>query len=197
MSTRIVRFAFLALPTAALVACEQPITPELSPEVQPALGIANAPAEAGIVTRDDRAVAATWVDSETGMRAFIGVDIVEFCNGGGAFDVEAIQTATLRDGRVVGLVQGADKTTSVWGFPQFSCAMYTSEEPLATGLSVRVGTDNDFDGVFVSGTNAFGFAAHGPLTRPNGARAQFSGHLRFTTDAEGSTRILSSKVSLR
>lgn len=167
-----------ALLVAGLLACELNAPTDVVPQGPPLFAIANAPAVSGIVIRGEEPFATTWFDPNAGTRVVIGVDPVQFCGGAG-FEVVPFQDAILSDGRFVRLLQGRAMTTSVWPFTGFSCALFTTVTPLATGVSDLVYTDNDLFGSVDPNANAWGYLAHGTLTRPSGAAAGFSGHARF------------------
>jgi len=162
---------------ALLAACGD--TPTEAPtQVAPSFGIANAPGTSGIVTRGEDLLGLTWVDFNTGLRIAIGFDPVEFCMGAPAFDIAPVQNLDLGDGRIVGLLQGHDLTTSVWGFLPIDCGRFLTEDPAGSGVADLIYTDNDLDGDRPNRQNAnvWGFRAHGTLSTPSGGRARLSAH---------------------
>ena len=191
---RTIRLAVTALVVSAfLAACAESPTGTESPQ----FSIADAPAESGIIVRGGFNAAVSWVDAKSGMRVIIGLDIVDLCTGPFTFDFFSFQDLNLPNGRIVEIVQGEDIQTSVWGFLPFDCGQFTTVAPLASGLSDMVVTDNDLFGVAPGdkNANAFGFRAHGSLTRPSGADAAFSAHLniRFGNHQGGQVK---AKISL-
>ena len=167
-----------ALLVVGLLACELNAPTDVVPQGPALFEIANAPDVSGIVVRGEEPFATTWVDPNAGTRVVIGVDPVQFC-GGASFEVVPFQDAILSDGRFVRLLQGTGMATSVWPFTGFSCALFTTVTPLATGVSDLVYTDNNLFGSIDPNANAWGYLAHGTLTRPSGAAGRFSGHARF------------------
>lgn len=155
--------------------------PELS--ISSPSNVGSPPASSGpYVVRSERGYAIFYVDPRTGVSAIHGVDIVEFCTSGATFDVVEFQRITLPSevGRFIDVLRGDDLTTSVWPFPTFSCALYTTTDPLATGTVDLVLTDNDILPNGGGGNwNAFGWQTHGRLsTDSEGGTAQFSSHRR-------------------
>ncbi len=189
--TRILVPTLIAL---ALVACEQ--TETTSPNaISPQFGIANAPSMAGIVMRDEIPIGVAWFDPKAGMDVTFGFDPVAFCGGSSDFDVVQLQLVQ-NPGRVLALLQGEVRTT-VWPFTQFDCDLFTTVEPLASGSADFTWHDNDWLGLLdPNKINAFGWHAHGILTRPSGAKARFSAHFTFQWDGLELT-VVNSKIVLR
>jgi hypothetical protein len=190
----------LALVAATVTACsEQPVAPTNPVDVggAPELSIADAPPLAGIVTRGETFLAVGWTDEREGTFVMIGFDPVDFCTGPVDFDYIPAQDVVLRNGRgVLHHLQGTGLTTSVWPFPGFNCGLVTSTEPLATGLSDLVSTDNDLNGDGRSNANAFGFRAHGTLTLVNGSDAAFSAHVNYVINGNQGF-LANSQISLQ
>ena len=163
--------------------------------VAPTFNFLNGPASAGIVLRYETPFAVSWADPESGLRATVGFDTDEYCANIIDFDIVAVQDVDLPTGRLLGPVQGDDMQTAVWPFTAFDCALFTTVEPLATGVSEFRLTDNDVFGTVVNNANAWGWRTHGALTLASGDKAQFSGHINrmFTNDGQFT---ITSKVSL-
>jgi len=180
----------------AIGCSDQRLTSPPTDEAAAAFSITDAPVEAGIVMRGETMIAVGWTDLKEGIFVLIGFDPVEYCTGPASFDVIPYQDVILRGGRgTLRHLQGEGLTTSVWPFPGFNCALVTTVQPLATGVSDLVNTDNDFYGDGRSNANAFGFRAHGTLTRTNGADAAFSAHVNYLITANHGFRA-NSQISL-
>ena len=167
--------------SVGLGGCEPNAPTEVASRESPRFNIANAPDVSGIVVREGYPAAVVWIDPKAGTIVVIGVDIVDFCNGTVDFEVAPFQDVIQSNGRDLFVGQGTDMQTSVWPFAAFDCGQFTTTTPLATGVSDLVWTDNDWlypDPPDLSDVNAFGYEAHGFLTRPGGAAAVFSGHWR-------------------
>jgi hypothetical protein len=67
-------------------------------------------------------------------------------------------------------------------------------EPIATGVSQTVVTNNNLFGLSNKVPRIFTWRAHGILTRPNGANAVFRWQLRYNENQGGVTEL---SVSLR
>lgn len=187
------RLALLPVLTL-LVACgDTPTETRMLELPDPAANFRNGPAEAGVVVRGEAGAAFTWIDPSKGWRAFVGVDILQFCSGVVDFDVVSFQDVRLAE-NVLHLLQGEDMRAAVWGFTEFDCERLATEDPLASGYSDLVRTDND---VLVGGgrSNAFGFMAQGTLMDRDGFPVDFSGHQRLLLSG-GQTRVLSSVINL-
>jgi len=173
----------LALVVVTVAGCsEQPAAPTAVHDgaASPASSIADAPESAGIVMRGETFIAVGWTDVREGIFVMIGFDPVQYCTGPVNFDFIPFQDVELHGGRgVLRHLQGTDLQTSVWPFAGFNCGLVTSVEPLATGVSDLVNTDNDFGGDGRSNANAFGFRAHGTLTLTSGAETAFSAHVNY------------------
>ncbi len=161
----------------------------------PAFTIDNAPAASGIVMRGESSIGVGWPDFKAGTSVYIGFDPAELCTWTFDFDLVPFQEVHANGGqRVLRHVQGRNLTTSVWPFIGFNCGLFTSVAPLARGVSDLNATDND---VFVSGpvnANAFGYRAHGKLTRASGADAAFSAHANWRINHTGMR--VNSRISL-
>lgn len=175
----------LALGAVLIVGCnEQPTssTDLDAAAVAPAFAIDHAPAQSGIVMRGETSVGVGWTDEEDGTFVFIGIDPRDFCNG--TFEVDFVPTheaALPGDRGTLELAQGQDLRTTVWPFPGFSgCDLLEIYEPLASGVSDLVYTDNFGFRAGRSNANTFGYRAHGTLVLANGADAAFSAHWNRT-----------------
>ncbi len=131
------------------------------------------------VVRYDGIVYLHTVDEAKGLSAIVGADIVEFCNSFRGFDLVSIQDIQVPEdaNRIVEIAHGDDVTTSIWPFTDFDCGLFTTVEPVATGTTDVVNTDNDLE-VFNNpdnvNWNAYGFTAHGRLTAPDGSTMQLN-----------------------
>ncbi len=138
--------------------------------------LADPPAAAGIVTRDQQPVALTWIDPAAGLRVILGADIDEFCAGIIDFDVIDIQDVNVAEDRVLRNSRGQVRTT-VWDFLAFDCALFTTVDPVASGMSTLRNVDNDLFGTADPNVNVWSWMAHGRLEDPYGTQVVFSGHL--------------------
>lgn len=164
----------------------------------PAYSIDDAPPESGIVIRTERGVFPGWTDWDEGFFVFIGIDPRDFCNGVYDYDIIPMQEVNLPDDRgTLVLLQGEDLRTTVWPFPGFTgCQLLDIYDPLATGVSDLVYTENRGYGAGRSNANAFGYRAHGTLTLANGEDAAFSAHWNRTYN--GNTGVKdNSQISLQ
>jgi hypothetical protein len=150
--------------------------------------LADPPPSSGLkVVRYDGIVYLHTVDYKNGLSAIVGADIVEFCNTYSGFDLVSIQDIHVPEdaNRIVEIAHGDDVTTSVWQFTDFDCGLFTTQEPVATGTTDVVSTDNDLD-VYNNpdhvNWNAFGFTAHGLLAAPDGGAKQMNGVSRCVWD---------------
>ena len=179
---QVIARAALALAMVAVAACADPAgtapTDEFSDQSGP---------QAGAVVKTEAPFTWFLLDTISGMQVHFGRDIVSFCQGtGGDPDLLDITVITnpqeaLRQLRKV----RGDVKTSVWTAGANSCARYTTETPLATGISNFRGTDNDvapFNRPDPDNTNAFGFMANGKLTGADGGRLNFQATYRGTWD---------------
>ena len=147
---------------------------------------ADPPATSGVVVRGTFNAALWWVDAREGTLIVTGVDIVDWCTGPAPFDTFSFQDAELRD-RINTIQKGQDITTSVWPFDVLDCFLFTTLDPLATGLTEVVWPDSD---LVLSGDQAYAgsIMVRGFLTTPDGARARLDAHFHETLDANGGYR---------
>ncbi len=193
---RYLRFTLFSL---LLVACTDTQAPL---DQQPLFDFANAPAQSGIVERGEGVWALSWADPGTGWRVTFGVDMLEFCDGIVDFDEVhwADKVIPQEVERIVSLAKKGEARTSVWPFMDFDCALFTTIDPLASGLSVLISPDNDLTGTPGANMNSWGFMAHGRLSwTVDGSHAQFSFHRRVQWDTidGASFRVLSQKLVLK
>ncbi|HSM17679.1 MAG TPA: hypothetical protein VK845_11890 [Gemmatimonadales bacterium] len=188
----------LALVAFLAVGCGEPTAAPTGPaDGAPAYSIDDAPPGSGIVIRTERGVFPGWTDWDEGIFVFIGIDPRDFCNGVYDYDIIPMQEVNLPDDRgTLVLLQGEDLRTTVWPFPGFTgCQLLDIYDPLATGVSDLVYTENRGYGAGRSNANAFGYRAHGTLRLANGADAAFSAHWNRTYN--GNTGIKdNSQISL-
>jgi hypothetical protein len=164
----------------------------------PTFNFSNAPDFSGIVTRGEHTTLVTWIDPEKGWRVGIGADPTEICVGIFDYELRQVQNVNLQDERIKRLSHGDDMYTTVWDFTAFDCTRFLTEDPLASGVSDVRNTDNDLDGI-QSGenhANAWGWSAHGILTRPSGASVMFNAHFRGMYNTHGG-RKTTAKIDLR
>jgi hypothetical protein len=168
-----------------LLACErQPAAPDITPT----LGIANAPAQSGIVLRAETQEAWIWSDLKAGLQLDLAFDPVAACTGNFAADWVSFQAASLPNGRLT-FREAGPVQASVWGFVEFDCSRFLTEEPLATGEVNYRSTDNDYFGAGDHSVNSWGLMANGKLTRPDGGSANLSAHIRVVDDRPVSVQI--------
>lgn len=184
--------AFVAVALLSLAACagESPTQPLAPTDLQAAsasFGTEDAPAESGPVIRVEIPFWANVSDPEAGLLVVYGLDPVAACTGGDAFDSIWLQEVQSQADilRLLGLLTG-DVRTSVWPFTRFDCALFTTTQPVATGVSTLRVTDNDPLAFARPNQNAntFGYMAHGALTLADGRESQFSAHTRCVWDGE-------------
>ncbi len=154
---------------------------ESGPEIRTSMGAGQAPAESGPhVVRFDNIFGLFLTDPEAGLTVTYGFDPVALCQGGASFDVVHVLRVNIPagDNRLNNLVHGHDLRTAVWPFAVegFPCALYTTVDPLATGLADLVATDNDL----LAGSdpnrhnaNSFGYMGHGRLDLTGGGSSRF------------------------
>jgi len=139
------------------------------------------------VVRFEDTFAVFYSDARKGLSVTIGADVVEDCNGNFEPELVSIQEIRVPEdaNRIIGILKGDDLMTTVWPFTDFDCGLFTTEEPVATGTSDLVLTDNDVL-VFLTpdnvNWNAFGFTAHGLLTAQDGSDVRFNGVQRCIWD---------------
>ena len=134
----------------------------------------------GIVTRYEAPVGRTWVDFDSGLRVVVGADMDEFCAGIVNFDLVEITDIQLASERLLTLETGRVQAT-VWDFTDFDCALFTTNDPVASGFARMRTTDNDFFGTDPDDTNAnaFGWMAHGKLEDQYGTRLMLNAFSRI------------------
>ena len=150
--------------------------------------LADPPSSSGPnVVRFEDTFAVFYSDARTGLSVTIGADVVEDCNGNFEPELVSIQEIHVPEdaNRIISILHGDDLMTTVWPFTDFNCDLFTTEEPVATGTSDLVLTDNDLL-VFLTpdnvNWNAFGFTAHGLLTAQDGSDVHFNGVQRCRWD---------------
>jgi len=153
---------------------------------------ADAPSTSGIVTRDGYFSNFMIIDSERGVMATIGSDVIKFCQGQGERGFISFADKDIQEGlRLSTLEKGEDLFASVWGFTEFNCERILTELPLATGLVDYRMHDNDLFGRrfcdIKNNMNAFGASFHGRLYSPFGDKKQFSAHLWGLFDCDTDT----------
>lgn len=112
----------------------------------------------------------SWVDEDAGLRIIIGYDQAQACRGGPPeLDPVSFAEAEVGD-RVVNRISGT-VTTAVWGFTEFDCARFTTEEPLAQGESRIFGLTNDLFGTGANNPTIAILTARGRLTRTADGRS--------------------------
>jgi len=173
--------AVLAL--SLVVSCDQqPVEPVADTAAEiPAFKIGNGPSESGVVLRGETGWALAVTDFESGLQLILGTDIVEYCSGIIDFDVVSFMDVWVNDRPLLSKIHGEDVRTTVWPFTDFDCGLFTTVDPVASGVSDVVTTDNDVFGVGDgNNANAWGFSAHGILSyASSGEPAIFSAHERL------------------
>lgn len=175
----------LAISLAVVLAAscdQQPVQPAIEPGAAgPAFTFGNGPSESGVVLRGETGWALGVTDFESGLQLILGADIVEYCNGIIDFDVVSFMDVWVNDRPLLSKVHGEDVRTTVWPFTDFDCELFTTVDPVASGVSDVINTDNDVFGVGDGNNgNAWGFSAHGILEyTASGEPAVFSAHERL------------------
>jgi len=190
------RYLRLALLPLLLLACTDTQT---SLDQTPQFDFANAPDFSGIVERSDGPSAYVFPDAATGWQVTFGVDMLEFCDGIADFDLLYWADKNLPNDpdRWVSLNK-MEARTAVWPFLDFDCALFTTVEPLATGMSTFYFIDNDILGSDSPNTNSWGFMAAGTLAwTADGTPAQFSFHRRLVWHKDTPTKLVSQKLTLK
>ena len=140
--------------------------------------LAEPPDSAGIVTRGDYTWADFYVDEESGLLVVLGVDIEDWCAAEVPFDVIYYSDKFLSNPPRINTLEKADVTTSVWDFTEFDCDLFTSVDPLATGIARLLYHDNDlfapWNCELKNNANAFGLKVNGTLYSPSGEAMQFN-----------------------
>lgn len=168
------RRAMLFLVPLVLLACDrQPV----APDVTPTLGIADGPAQSGIVTRVADGALVGWFvsDPETQLVLLLGVSAADFCDGAPYTIDEAdlqIGRPPSDEGRFVIRVSGPAQAT-VWARGTACVA-----PPIATGEVSYRETDNDRMVAGTHNANAWGWMANGPVELTAGGTAQLNAHSR-------------------
>jgi hypothetical protein len=181
---------------ALIVGCSEQNAPTESRDAltNPTFNFSNGPDFAGIVERGEFPNAVTWPDFKNGMRVTIGLDMLEFCADIIDFELWDFNDQVLKDRRK-GLTHGDDLQTDVWPFTAFDCGLFTTVTPLASGVSDVVNTDNDLFQSGVNDANAWGWRAHGKLTRPSGETAVFNGHINIVVNSSNVS--INRKINLK
>lgn len=188
------RRAILLLVPLFLFACDRE---PAAPDTAPSFDFANAPDFSGIVSRSDGPAAYTFADPATGWRVTFGLDVAEYCAGIIDFDLLYWSDKYLPTDRLVSLNK-MEARTAVWPFLAFDCALFTTVDPLASGLSTFYYIDNDLFGSDNPNVNAWGFKATGTLAwTADGTPAQFSFHRRLVWDKDNPARLVSQKLTLK
>jgi hypothetical protein len=145
--------------------------------------LSDPPAQSGPrVLRYNFDTAFAFSDFDSGLQVVFGANMLEFCNGVIDFEEFTFMDVLVDEdsNRILGPGYGEVYTT-VWGFPDFDCARFTTESPLAEGMITLRLNDND---VFAwqpnerSNKNSFSFRANGPMWSPTGTsmRLHFVSH---------------------
>lgn len=143
---------------------------------------AEPPASSGIVSRGTYYGALVDVDMNSGLLSVIGFDIVQYCTDedNTQFDIFFYADKGLQDGFRWNTSEHAYVQASVWPFTDFDCELFTTIEPLATGMANYRMHDNDLLGNQYceekNNMNAFGRRADGTLYSSSGEAKRFSMH---------------------
>lgn len=164
------------------------------------------PAQSGPHVFRDEAYGWWWyfTDWNRGYVAFVGRDIVAFCNGEvvGSWWTYQDNYPPAEEGLLITVTKGDDVITSVWPAAIWDyfdpCEYILNNPPLAEGTSDVVLTDNDIYAWAYDHTrkNAYGLSAHGVLTAPDGERMIFNGHFRCVYDGDTDTQKCNAKIVL-
>lgn len=163
--------------------------------------LAEPPASSGIVSRGSYNNAWVDVDINSGLLSIIGVDIVQWCTDGAPFDTIYYADKDLQDGFRLNTSENGYVQASVWPFTDFDCELFTTMDPLATGMANYRSHDNDLFGPRFceekNNMNAFGRRANGTLYSPSGEASQFSMHTWGLFDCDtDSFPVFKTKISL-
>jgi hypothetical protein len=162
------------------------------------------PTSAGIVLWYDGPFSFGYPDFRSGLAAWFGIDIVAACSGGDPnFSTIHFQDLTLpqADQRIIRVANADALPVTVWrveDLDEIGCPIGTAA-PIASGQVRLRYTDNDTL-AFVGdnrNANAWGFTAHGILTRSNGQPVQFSSTLRQVWDGADGLKINQTVISIR
>jgi len=180
----------LTLTPLVLLACDRaPVAPDAGPNVEPTFNIENAPLESGIVVRGEWPMGSFMMDPETQLGLAIGMTAKEFCSGTPRYFLQTWADKELA-GRIVTMAQGTDVPTEVWDASpgNWTCEAILAGEPLASGVSDVVVTNND---LFNSGHRGrvVQWRAHGILTQPNGEKAVVRWQWRWNENQGGLTEL--------
>lgn len=180
------------------MACQNSTIAPVEPPDSGALALAEPPAASGVVVRFEGLAGFPFfvtIDSERGLTAIQGIDIVQACQGNPTFESVGIQQIQNPSGAVGELLKGDDLTTSVWPFAGFNCFLFTTTDPLATGTSSILRHDND---IAVSGsrTNAFGWRGSGDLYNGVGETVRFHNIVQVLILQNGSLKDVVSNIFL-
>ncbi len=198
----VMRIAGCALAVGALlVACaeQSPVDPpERATVAAPTFGIGNAPDQTGVVYRGSAGWWLRFDDAATGWSITFGLNLPEACTGTAVFDElqwadKDLPVEFFRDNSL-NVFESA--YTAVWPFHGFDCDLYTTVEPIATGYSRMVWTDNDWTGSPNPNSNTWGWMAHGSLTWADGTAAQLAFHRRFVWHKNGPATLVSQVLNL-
>jgi hypothetical protein len=141
-------------------------------------GFAEPPSSSGIVSRGSYEGGYVDVDLNSGLLSIIGFDIVQWCTDDPPFDTFFYADKDLQDGFRLNTLEHAYVQASVWPFTDFNCELFTTIQPLATGMANYRLHDNDLFGLRYceekNNMNAFGRRANGTLYSPSGEARQFS-----------------------
>lgn len=182
------RIALTLVPLLFLACDRAPVAPDAGPDLGPTFNIENAPLESGIVMRDGYPVGALMRDPDTQLGLAIGRTAKEACSGTPRYYLQTWADKVLAD-RLVSMAQGTDVPTEVWDASQgWDCATILAGEPLASGVSDVVVTNND---LFNSGqmNRVVMWRAHGILARANGENAVARWQWRYNENQGGVTNL--------
>ncbi len=189
---RYLRLALLPLVFAACADTQAPL------KQTPQFDFANAPDFTGIVERASGGAWASWGDPVAGTRVTIGLDMVEWCSEVYDFDELHWADKYLPNVRLNSLNAWDDARITVWPFFAFDCGLFTTVQPLASGLGQAMYLDNDLFGSPNANTNTWGFMAHGTLAwTADGTPAQLSAHLRWVWKKGEPAQIITRKIVLK
>jgi hypothetical protein len=201
------RFRFpiaLALGAFLVASCQDaPVEPaEMATVAAPSFGIGNAPDQTGVVYRGAGGWWEVFNDPATGWAVTFGINLPEACTGDAVFAElqwadKDLPVEFFRDNSL-NIAESA--YTVVWpftvAFQVEDCELYTTVEPVATGYSDLVWTDNDLFGSDNPNSNTWGWMAHGTLAWADGTPAHFSFHRRLVWHKDAPAKLVSQKLNL-
>jgi len=142
-------------------------------------------------------------DFDEGKQVIFGTHMLNFCNNIFDFETASIMDVSVpEDSNRINQMATGEVFASVWDFPEFSCARFLTEDPLAEGMATFRLTDNDVN-TFLNtdnvNANAFGMNARGNMFSPGGVPLRFKLVWHVVWDGVDGARTFNEvlKISLR